>query len=557
MKIGNYTIFISKTILSWVRNIGKKSIYKTAFMKAQKTMDISKIKEILKKNLLLVHDNTENYTERDAQHIEFIMNLFTKIRKLREEEVLLIFSECEELYLTKNFELALYLIGFAKTIVNQSGLHNWFQKIHVLERKIARSLEIVEKYKSYFSIDLKSIPIIQIQQIHNQLEMQFQELEEDQSRQDAIHPDIKNDFKIVYSKIAKFMEDHGIPRLNIEDTKNLSMWGSTKKNLDLKSKEMKFKRYYSNAEKILKENTPESFQQAHEEFLKAYKIVQENPFTFSLRQKQEIIEKLDKINYQKSLETKKTPQLFQEINQLCNNFQFDVALKKLKQHKQKLQAMGVKQDDIDLNEFENRIEKNKEIYLKLQKIEESLQKGDILGAKTKIIPFNQYFSQIRNKINIFSTLLNRIILIQNSLQSSSTDSSKQVKSSFLFDPFQDEIPKNEQDLDKQEIFSKKEIFKQILAEKGQISKTEISKILNIPTDELLHFLMECKSSIDFTVQGPLIYSEDKQFSVKNKRIQHLNSKPISSETKKTRIRKEKEKEDEDLLDTLENLLNDD
>ncbi|MCF2140693.1 MAG: hypothetical protein K9W44_11620 [Candidatus Lokiarchaeota archaeon] len=526
-------------------------------MKAQKTMDISKIKEILKKNLLLVHENTENYTERDAQHIEYIMNLFTKIRKLREEEVLLIFSECEELYLTKNFELALNLIGFAKTIVNQSGLHNWSQKIHILERKIARSLEIVEKYRSYFSIDLKNIPIIQIQQIHNQLDMQFQELEEDQTRQDAIHPEIKNDYKIVFSKITKFMEDHGIPSLNIEDTKNLSMWSSTKKNLDLKSKEIKFKRYYTNAEKILKENTPESIQQGREELLKAYKIVQENPLLFSLSQKQEIIEKLDKINHKISLETEKIPQIFQEINQMCSNFQFEAALKKLKEHKQKLQAMGVTHDDINLDEFQNRIEENRDLYLELHKIEESLEKGDILGAKTKIIPFNQNFSQIRNKIDIFSTLLNRIILVQNSLQSSTADSSKQVEASSTFDPFQDEIPKNEQDLDKQEIFSKKEIFKRLLAEKGQISKNEISKILDIPIDELLHFLMECKSSIDFTVQGPMIYSGDKQFLTNKKIIKSQNSKYSSSKTKETRNRKEKEKEDEDLLDTLEDLLNDD
>ncbi|TFH27830.1 MAG: hypothetical protein E4G98_05815, partial [Promethearchaeota archaeon] len=133
-----------------MRTIGKKSIFNANFTKAQKTMDISRAKELLKGNLLTVHENSDHYTERDAQHLERIMNLLTQVRKLREQEVSLIFSDCEELYLTKKFELADELLGFAETIVERSGLYNWQPKIQVLQRKIRRSREIVEKLRKYY-----------------------------------------------------------------------------------------------------------------------------------------------------------------------------------------------------------------------------------------------------------------------------------------------------------------------------------------------------------------------------------------------------------------------
>ena len=291
-----------------VIEIGKKSIFNSAFIKAQKSMDISKIKETIKSNLHSIQNDKENYDENNIQQVEHLMDLFTQIWKLRENEVALLVSECENFYMIKKFELAKIILGFAETIITTSGLHNWKERITVLNQKISRSLDIVEKFNQYLSLDLKIVPVIQIQQIYHQLQLVFQEIEEEKNRQDSIHPEIKQDFTRLIEKIKKFMDTNGIHPFSLEDKKLLKLWGNTKQTLDIRNKEAKLHRYISNAKKELQIKPSPNVYHAKEELMKAYKLIQENSWAFSLNQKQQVIEQLNFVEKQTNLESKKIPQ---------------------------------------------------------------------------------------------------------------------------------------------------------------------------------------------------------------------------------------------------------
>ncbi len=606
-----------------VIEIGKKSIFNSAFIKAQKSMDISKIKETIKSNLHSIQNDKENYDENNIQQVEHLMDLFTQIWKLRENEVALLVSECENFYMIKKFELAKIILGFAETIITTSGLHNWKERITVLNQKISRSLDIVEKFNQYLSLDLKIVPVIQIQQIYHQLQLVFQEIEEEKNRQDSIHPEIKQDFTRLIEKIKKFMDTNGIHPFSLEDKKLLKLWGNTKQTLDIRNKEAKLHRYISNAKKELQIKPSPNVYHAKEELMKAYKLIQENSWAFSLNQKQQVIEQLNFVEKQTNLESKKIPQIIDQIEKKCQNFKFEQALKILEQHEIRLNSMGMKIDDADFAGIRKRINDNIIIFNEFQKIEDLLEKNDLLGLKTQIIPFSNKYSRIKNTIQIYPNLQKRIEFLINTLQnnqnlsdrsqqepfnplfdekriissqnfskpsiSTSKKSAKRAKraesinsstlqKSSKFKPAKTaktsteskmREPKNNQNSIESSyddnFMSRKNKFEQLIRKYGQISKSELSSKLNLPQDELLPFLMECRKMLDFSVRNSLIIA--KSFLNHDGSIQkepENGKKTISNpfeeihvgESKKLRNEKS-EKSEDDLLDTLDNLLNED
>ncbi len=532
-------------------------------------MDISRAKELLKSNLLMVHEDSENYTDRDAQHLERIMNILTDVRKFREQEVSLIFSNCEDLYLTKKFELAENLLVFAETIVERSGLHNWRTKVNVLKRKIKRSREIIDKLRKFYTNNPMSLPIVQIQQNFENLEMLFQNIQGDDSRQDAIHPDIITEFENIINDLEKFMHDHGIPKIGTLDKKSSTVWASTKASLDLKSKEAKLKRLINAA------NKTEDQDEAQAGVLKAYKLIQENPYLFSLQQKQETIDLLEK--YGKKLEAASEIQvdLFREANTLTKSLYFDRALMKLQEHRETHGKALTAEELDDLDNFHENIAKNQEIFLKLQAVETQLEHNDVLGAKTAFIKFNKFFNNLSRSVTVIPTIENRIALLLTALGEYSSEEPEMPSPTAEFDPFGD-IEKDEDE----KVVIRKEFdisektkldehftrFRKVLDEKGQISKQELATALKMSEDEVFTNLFSWKKRYDFEVVGSEIFSKSAlsaPSSTSSNKISPSGSpkRPKSSERNlDEEIRLDNgqpEEDEEEILDTLDDLLNTD
>ncbi|MHA1672762.1 MAG: hypothetical protein ACTSYI_03985 [Promethearchaeota archaeon] len=551
-----------------MRIIGKKSIFNANFTKAQKTMDISRAKELLKSNLLSVHEDSESYTEREAQHLERIMNILTAIRKHREQEVALIFSDCEDLYLTKKFELAEHLLGFAETIVERSGLHNWRTKVDVLHRKIKRSREIIDKLRKFYTNNPMSLPIVQIQQNFENLEMLFQNVQGDDSRQDAIHPDIITEFENIIQELEKFMHDHGIPKIGNLDKKSSTVWAYTKANLDQKSKETKLKRLINAATKT------EDQDEAQAGVLKAYKLIQENPYLFSLQQKQETIDLLEK--YGKKIEAASEIQadLFREANILTNSLYFDRALMKLQEHRETHGKALTAEEMDDLDGFHENIAKNQEIFLKLQAVETQLEHNDVLGAKTAFIKFNKFFNNLSKSVTVISTLENRIALLLTALGEYSSKEPQTPSTAVEFDPFGDiEKDKDEKEVIRKEFHISEKVisdvhfiqFRKVLDEKGQISKQELATTLKLSEEEVFTNLFSWKKHYEFEVVGSEIFSKAALSALSS-----ASSKSSSPDSQKLRKSSERnldeeirldngqpEENEEEILETLDDLLNTD
>ena len=522
-------------------------------------MDISRAKELLKGNLLTVHENSDHYTERDAQHLERIMNLLTQVRKLREQEVSLIFSDCEELYLTKKFELADELLGFAETIVERSGLYNWQPKIQVLQRKIRRSREIVEKLRKYYISTPGAYPILQIQQNFENLELLFQDVQGDNTRQDAIHPDIITEFEAIIKNLESYMQEHGIPKLTALDKKSGTVWASTITSIDLKSKEAKLKRLIHAADKA------ENYQEAQAEILKAYKLIQENPYFFSLQQKQEIIALLEKYGQQFEAASEIQIEILRELDSLLMALQFDRALMKLHQHRE-IHGKVLNTEELDdLERTHEKITLNQEIFLKLQAVETQLDLNDVLGAKTAFIQFNHFFNTLSRSVIVISPLENRIALLLTALGEPKLEDLETPNLPASFDPFGDEIDANEEPTTDDHYT----LFTQILDTKGQISKQNLATILKISDDELFTELMSWKRRYDFEVVGSEIFSKltlaspstnsspasDRSSSSESSDTAKNSDHPL---TENSNTAKDKPSDDEeDILDTLDDLLNTD
>lgn len=594
-------------------------------------MDISKIKEILKEILQTIQNNPEKYDSQDSIKLEHIMDLFTKIRKLREDEVALLFSESENFYLNQNFETSLNLLGFAETIVNNSGLYNWKERITILNHKITRSMEIFQKFKQFNDLVLSDLPIMQIHQHYNQLQLLFQELEEEKERLDSIHPEIQRDFRHLLDNFKEFMDKNGIRPQFTDDKKFVNILGTTKQSLDIKNKELKLNKFLNNAEKYLQNKSSVKLNQAKEELMKAYKLIQEYSSAFSLNQKKTVIELLDRVEKQTKQETQKIPEVISDVEILCDRFEFERALKLLDKHQQQHIEMGLTVEEEDFEEMRKKISDNLELFQMLQKIEELLEKNDLLSLKTQIIPFSQTYSQLKQNIKIFNPLKNRIEFIINSVQSNQNIgqlASKRpmgIKNMQPFNPLDDKeigtkknasstsssskinkdelnnqgsaplIPNREDEIEKREKFRKYQkseekerkppdrsdflakfsTFSGILQEKGKISKIDLANALGIKEEELLPFLMECRKTLDFSLKGAIIYGknspkhprlvESNSNAPNNPKTSNVNSdeknnsnqerhEELSRENnKKTRINED----EDDLLDTLDDLLKED
>ncbi|MHA1522238.1 MAG: hypothetical protein ACTSRK_18850 [Promethearchaeota archaeon] len=583
--------------------MGKKSIFNANFAKAQKSMDISRAKELLKSNLLAVHEDSENFTERDAQYLERMMNLLTQVRKFREKEVALLYSDCEELYLTKKFELAENILGFAETIVERSGLHNWRTKIQILNRKIKRSRNTVEKMRNFYSNNPMSLPILQIQHNYENLEILFQEVQGDNSRQDSIHPEIITEFENILLDMEKFMKSHGIPKLNHLDKKTTTIWASTKASLDLKSKETKLKRIINAASKN------ENHEEAKAGILKAYKLIQENPYLFSLQQKQEIIDLLDEYGQKFHAASEIQADLLRELDTLIMALQFDRALMKLDEHRDANIKVLTTEELDELDRTHERITINQNIFLKLQAVETRLDHNDVLSAKTAFIKFNKFFNNLSQSVIVISPLENRISLLLIALGEYSTDEIKKPVASRDFDPFSEEecendkVEKNEvenlaivkdiekkkksgkkkdprknkgnkkkrefeiseicEDTPSKELFTK---FKNIMEKQGQISKQELATTLNISEDEVFTNLFSWKKRCEFEVVGSEIFSKAAISSPSSKQSASPKSSKDSTfsdslfdgdSLTEEELLAGKEEKEEDILETLDDLLSTD
>lgn len=528
--------------------IAKKTIYNSNFYKAQKSLDISKAKELLKSNLLLVHEDLDSFSEKDAQYIEYTMNLLTQIRKLRESEVALIFSDCEELYLTKKFELAKNLLGFAETIVDYSGLHNWVNKIQILRRKIDRSLEIIRKIHKFYDVDLIQLPIIQIQNNCENLEMLWQEIQTEPGRQDAIHPEIVEEFEQILKTQSEFMENHGIHKLNPLDKSNYTMWTSTKTNLDLKSKENKLKRILTGIEKL------DSSTEINSELLKAYRIIQENPYYFSIQQKQEIIEKLEKFETRISLEEEKSSEILEQVAKLVKILNFENALQVLNRYKTNLESLNASIDFTEIDELSLKLQKNQKIYANLLEVEHNLENNNILEAKTSLIRFNSQFPSLESQSFIFPELVNRVKFVQHALlQPFSPEKSNKANMSTIdeFDPFEDGTRMETPSEEMKDLYSQ---FEQILETQGRITKQELAKCLNISPETLFSYLLDWKQKKNFElIESDIVLKKFKPVS-SNIEINLEENFDSDVELKK----REKSKLDEDdILESLDDLLNND
>ena len=222
---------------------------------------------------------------------------------------------------------------------------------------------------------------------------------------------------------------------SLEDKKLLKLWGNTKQTLDIRNKEAKLHRYISNAKKELQIKPSPNVYHAKEELMKAYKLIQENSWAYSLNQKQQVIEQLNFVEKQTNLESKKIPQIIDQIEKKCQNFKFEQALKILEQHEIRLNSMGMKIDDADFAGIRKRINDNIIIFNEFQKIEDLLEKNDLLDLKTQIIPFSNKYSRIKNTIQIYPNLQKRIEFLINTLQNNQnlSDRSQQEPFNPLFD----------------------------------------------------------------------------------------------------------------------------
>ncbi len=176
--------------------------------------------------------------------------------------------------------------------------------------------------------------------------------------------------------MSKYMNEHGISRINPVEKKYQKIWASTKTNLDLKSKESKINRIIASAKKNI------SLISAKLELQKAYKMLQEHPSHFSLEKHNIVVKMISDIDNKISNVSENSGIFLDFTLEMLNDFRFIEVRKKLEEYKEKLDLEGFSHE---VNEIKKQLELcniNEMTFKEVQKIERLLEENDRLGAKT-------------------------------------------------------------------------------------------------------------------------------------------------------------------------------
>ncbi|WP_371804081.1 hypothetical protein [Candidatus Lokiarchaeum ossiferum] len=426
------------------------------------------------KNLIL--ENPTSDIDNSQQTLDLIEKITLQQIKDRTEELGKIFSKCEELYLAGDLINTQHILGFLLFQVSKFGISSLQNQVKIFDRKVSRSLHILEELSKLGLESPSELPPMIIQIRYAKLETLWEECQNEESRKDSIHPDIVARIENAQKSLDVYMSKYGISKIDPADKKYQKMWSTTKTSLDLKSKEIRFNHHISTAQKI------ESLPLAKIELERAYKMIQEHPSHFALEKQRNLIDMIAEIDNQLQNVEEDSKSFLNSTYQLLREFQFKKARQKLDDYKIDLERKGFFDHDSKIKELLEKCTANEFLFENLLEVEKIFEQNDLLGAKAEILKLIEIMQDMDKAELLIDTLKARILSLQ---QKMNKNASTGNISSKPFDPFDELEPIKsaipEEKAEKTQIHSKtssKQISKKIA------SKTENSEQVKKEKDAL-------------------------------------------------------------------------
>ncbi|MHA1744649.1 MAG: hypothetical protein ACTSWW_01550, partial [Promethearchaeota archaeon] len=415
----------------------------------------------------------------------------------------------------------------------KSGLDE-ISHIQLLERKISRSIDVLDIHAKLALESPSKLPPITIQIRFAKLDALWEECSIEKERTDAIHPAVVEKIHQTHQAVKKYMSAYGITILDPVESRHSSLWNSTKARLNLKSKDLRFNYYVSTAKKT------ESLPLAKAKMQKAYRLMQESPGNFSLETQRLLINQIAEVDKKIEGMSNQSQKILSDSLTQMNNFEFEPALSLLRQYTEELTKGGL-EDELDQVLEQIKIcTINQQVYLDFHAIERIHAQHDLLGSKTAIIQFRDRLQTIEEYDLLLDSLLVKIDTFQQSL---SNGGSNTYISHEDFDPFGDtdtplETIQDHTPADDVDLFP---VFAQKLRIVKQISKEDLAAFLGLPIEELFEKLISWKNSLDFSLQSGQIRLIEKSAASapKQKQNNQITSKKTTKKSTKKKSTKKK------------------
>lgn len=322
-------------------------------------------------------------------------------------------------------------MGFLIFQVSKFGISTLQNRVTILERKVDRTLSILEELSKLGLESPNELPPMIIQVRYAKLETLWEECQNEESRKDSIHPQIVSRIENAQKSLDAYMNKYGISKIDPVDKKYQKMWSTTKTSLDLKSKELRFNHHIATAQKI------ESLPLAKAELERAYKMIQEHPSHFALEKQRNLIDMIAEIDTQLENVEEDSKSFLNSAYELLREFQFKKVRQKLEDYKIELERKGYSDHDSTIKEILEKCTANEYLFENLLEVEKVFEQNDILGAKAEILKLIEIMHDLDKTELLIDTLKKRILSLQASMTKNTSTGNIPSKP---FDPFGDMEP---------------------------------------------------------------------------------------------------------------------
>ncbi len=371
----------------------------------------------------------------DVPSLTKTLNLIETITKIqikdRTKELKKIYAKCEDLYLVCELTNTKHLLGFLSYQVLKFGIVSLQNSVSILERKVNRSLSLIDDLSKLGLESPTELAPMLIQVRYAKLERLWEECQNEESRKDSIHPDIIARIDNVKKSLDEYMSKYAISKIDPVDKKYQKIWASTKTSLDIKSKDLKFNHYVSSAQRM------ESLPLAKAELERAYKMIQEHPSHFALEKQKNLINMIADIDNQLENVEQESSSFLDGTYKLLREFQFKKVRQKLDDYKLDLEKKGFSDHDLQIKEQLEKCTANELLFESLLEVEKIFEQNDLLGSRAAILSLMENMKEIEEVDLLIDTLKTRIDVLHSDISGNQTTGNVPSQP---FDPFGDLDP---------------------------------------------------------------------------------------------------------------------